>query len=128
MRRSRRLQRKGRAMQRIPTATSFARPHASARRYKLSEPPVPVARDTPANIPCFRPAISEEEVEAVATVLRSGWLTTGPKTREFEQAFAEYLGGGVEPRLHAAGGQNLDLGGARGRAQRETSRCQRTEK
>jgi dTDP-4-amino-4,6-dideoxygalactose transaminase len=83
-------------MQHIPTATSFARSRTSARRYKLSEPPVPVARDTPVNIPCFRPAISEEEVEAVTTVLRSGWLTTGPKTREFEQAFAEYLGGGVE--------------------------------
>jgi dTDP-4-amino-4,6-dideoxygalactose transaminase len=32
-----------------------------------------------------------EEREILAT-LRSGWLTTGPKTREFEQCFAEYVG------------------------------------
>jgi dTDP-4-amino-4,6-dideoxygalactose transaminase len=48
------------------------------------------------NIPFFQPTIGEEEIEAVTTALRSGWLTTGPKTREFEQKFAEFLGSGVE--------------------------------
>jgi dTDP-4-amino-4,6-dideoxygalactose transaminase len=48
------------------------------------------------SIPFFQPAIGEEEIEAVTTVLRSGWLTTGPKAREFEQKFAAFLGGGVE--------------------------------
>src|SRR5205085_11782151 len=38
------------------------------------------------------PAIGEEEVEAVAATLRSGWLTTGPRTAELEERFAEYLG------------------------------------
>ncbi|HYZ78568.1 MAG TPA: DegT/DnrJ/EryC1/StrS family aminotransferase [Gaiellaceae bacterium] len=38
------------------------------------------------------PAIGEEEVEAVAETLRSGWLTTGPRTAELEARFAEYLG------------------------------------
>jgi dTDP-4-amino-4,6-dideoxygalactose transaminase len=38
------------------------------------------------------PAIGEEEVEAVAATLRSGWLTTGPRTAELEARFAEYLG------------------------------------
>ncbi|MDF6509577.1 aminotransferase class I/II-fold pyridoxal phosphate-dependent enzyme, partial [Escherichia coli] len=33
--------------------------------------------------------------EVVAT-LRSGWVTTGPKTKQFESDFTEYLGGGVE--------------------------------
>jgi dTDP-4-amino-4,6-dideoxygalactose transaminase len=48
------------------------------------------------DIPFFRPAITADEIEAVAAVLRSGWLTTGPKTREFEASFAAFLGGGVE--------------------------------
>ena len=38
------------------------------------------------------PAIGEEEIEAVAETLRSGWLTTGPRTAELEERFAEYVG------------------------------------
>src|SRR5205085_55723 len=38
------------------------------------------------------PAIGEEEVEAVAETLRSGWLTTGPRAAELEERFADYLG------------------------------------
>ena len=37
------------------------------------------------------PAIGEEEIEAVAETLRSGWLTTGPRTAELERRFAEYV-------------------------------------
>ncbi len=37
------------------------------------------------------PAIGEEEVEAVAETLRSGWLTTGPHTAELERRFADYV-------------------------------------
>lgn len=48
------------------------------------------------NIPFFRPTIGDEELDSVARVLRSGWLTTGPKTREFEEEFQSFLGGGVE--------------------------------
>ena len=36
------------------------------------------------------PAIGEEEVAAVSETLRSGWLTTGPRTAELERRFAEY--------------------------------------
>jgi dTDP-4-amino-4,6-dideoxygalactose transaminase len=43
-------------------------------------------------IPFARPDIGEAEIEAVAEAMRSGWVTTGPKTREFELAFREYLG------------------------------------
>jgi len=39
-----------------------------------------------------RPWISEAEIEAVTEVLKSGWLSTGPKTEEFEKRFAEYIG------------------------------------
>src|ERR687885_252241 len=38
------------------------------------------------------PAIDEEEVEAVAETLRSGWLTSGPRAAELEERFADYLG------------------------------------
>ncbi len=37
------------------------------------------------------PAIGEEEIAAVVDTLRSGWITTGPKTREFERQFAASL-------------------------------------
>lgn len=46
-------------------------------------------------VPFFRPSIGDEEIEAVVDCLRSGWLTTGPKTREFEEQFAAFIGGGV---------------------------------
>jgi len=43
-------------------------------------------------MPFARPSISEDQIDAVAEVLRSGWLTTGPKTDQFEKAFADYVG------------------------------------
>lgn len=43
-------------------------------------------------LPFARPDVGEAEIDAVAEVMRSGWLTTGPRTMEFEAAFAEYLG------------------------------------
>ncbi len=38
------------------------------------------------------PFLGEEEIAEVAEVLRSGWISRGPRTRQFEAAFAEYLG------------------------------------
>ena len=38
------------------------------------------------------PAVGEEEIEAVAETLRSGWLTSGPRAEELERRFAEYVG------------------------------------
>ncbi len=55
--------------------------------------PVPVDHG---KIPCFRPVVGRAEIEAAVEVLRSAWLTTGPKVKEFETRFAEFLGGGVE--------------------------------
>src|SRR5215217_1255077 len=37
------------------------------------------------------PAIGDEEIEAVAETLRSGWLTTGPRSAELERRFAEFV-------------------------------------
>jgi dTDP-4-amino-4,6-dideoxygalactose transaminase len=44
-------------------------------------------------IPFFDLRVEEVDLEAVAETLRSGWLTMGPRTERFEQAFAEYVGG-----------------------------------
>lgn len=43
-------------------------------------------------IPFALPDIGDAEIAAVSEALRSGWVTTGPKTKAFEQAFSEYLG------------------------------------
>lgn len=44
------------------------------------------------NIPFSPPDMSEAEIEQVAEALRSGWITTGPKTKEFERQIAAYIG------------------------------------
>lgn len=44
------------------------------------------------NVPFSPPDVSEAEIEQVAEALRSGWITTGPKTKEFERQIAEYVG------------------------------------
>lgn len=41
-------------------------------------------------IPFSPPDITEEEIAEVAETLRSGWITTGPRTKEFERKIAEY--------------------------------------
>lgn len=43
-------------------------------------------------IPFHVPSIGEEEIAEVVEVLRSGWLTTGPRVRQFEEAFAAHVG------------------------------------
>ncbi|MCQ2285683.1 MAG: DegT/DnrJ/EryC1/StrS family aminotransferase [Bacteroidales bacterium] len=43
-------------------------------------------------IPFSPPRIDEKNIEAVTEVLRSGWITTGPKTKEFERRIAAYCG------------------------------------
>ena len=44
------------------------------------------------NIPFSPPDISDAEIRGVEEVLKSGWITTGPKTKEFEKEIAEYCG------------------------------------
>lgn len=51
---------------------------------------------TQPHIPFARPDITNAEVEAISQVVRSGWLTTGPATKEFENEFAAFLGTGLE--------------------------------
>ena len=42
------------------------------------------------NIPFSPPDMSDEEIKEVVDTLRSGWITTGPKTKEFERQIAAY--------------------------------------
>jgi len=44
------------------------------------------------NVPFYRPQICEAEIEEVVDVLRSGWLTTGPRVRRFEEGFGSSVG------------------------------------
>jgi dTDP-4-amino-4,6-dideoxygalactose transaminase len=48
---------------------------------------------TPAFLPFTRPSIDEETIAGVADVLRSGWITSGPQVKAFEQAISTYCGG-----------------------------------
>ncbi len=43
---------------------------------------------TQVKVPFFRPSIGEAEISEVVACLRSGWLTTGPRTKQFEENFA----------------------------------------
>lgn len=44
------------------------------------------------NIPFSPPDITDAEIEEVIKALKSGWITTGPRTKEFEKRIAEYIG------------------------------------
>jgi perosamine synthetase len=50
------------------------------------------ARIRPQLLPFALPDIDQREIDAVSAVVASGWLTTGPKTAEFERRFAERVG------------------------------------
>jgi perosamine synthetase len=44
------------------------------------------------SVPYHVPSIGEEAIRAVTETLESGWITTGPKTKSFEEAFARFIG------------------------------------
>ncbi len=62
-------------------------------------------------LPFTRPTIDEETIAAVVAVLRSGWITSGPRVQEFEHGLAEYLGGErlVRVMTSATGGLEMAL-------------------
>jgi len=61
-------------------------------------------------MPFALPEIGEEEIAEVVNALRSGWVTTGPKTKQFESDFSAYLGGGVEAIAVNSATAGLHLG------------------
>ncbi len=60
-------------------------------------------------LPFALPDIGEEEIAEVVDSMRSGWLTTGPKTKAFEHDFAAYIGGGVEAMAVSSATAGLHL-------------------
>lgn len=61
-------------------------------------------------LPFSLPEIGEEEIAEVVDSLRSGWITTGPKAKRFEEEFAEYLGEGVQALAVNSATSGLHLG------------------
>jgi len=67
-------------------------------------------KDTVSFLPFTRPSIDEETIAAVAEVLRSGWLASGPKVAEFEAQLSRYLGGRpVRSQTSATAGLEMAL-------------------
>ncbi|VVP88921.1 UDP-4-amino-4-deoxy-L-arabinose aminotransferase [Pseudomonas fluorescens] len=61
-------------------------------------------------LPFSRPSIGDEEIAAVEQVLRSGWITTGPKNQALEEQFADYVGCKHAVALSSAtGGMHITL-------------------
>jgi dTDP-4-amino-4,6-dideoxygalactose transaminase len=52
-----------------------------------------MSASSPSFIPFTRPSFNQETIDAVAEVLRSGWVTSGPKLAEFEETLSNYFGG-----------------------------------
>ncbi|MCA9246206.1 MAG: DegT/DnrJ/EryC1/StrS family aminotransferase [Planctomycetales bacterium] len=57
-----------------------------------SHSPRPASHAEKKTVPFFRPAVGNAEISEVVDCLRSGWLTTGPRTRQFESEFATAVG------------------------------------
>ena len=57
------------------------------------------------DLPYHQPLIEDEEIDEVVETLKSGWLTTGPRTLKFEEAFSDYIGcrHAIGLNSHAAG-------------------------
>src|SRR5260221_13460131 len=60
----------------------------------LAAPPVTAlpSRQALAPVPFAPPAIGPDEIGEVIATLESGWLSTGPRVKQFERAFARYVG------------------------------------
>ena len=59
---------------------------------RRGDPSSPTTASNPTPVPLFDLKLQPQDLEAVAETLRSGWLTLGPRTASFEEAFAAQLG------------------------------------
>ena len=73
-----------------PEVAAVLREAAAAEPPRAAGPSPEPAKEPP--IPFHRAAFDEAEVAAVSRVVRSGWLTMGPETFQFERRFAAYVG------------------------------------
>jgi hypothetical protein len=64
----------------------------SPSKYTPKEDLKPKRIDLSPPLPFALPELGEEEIHEVVDTLKSGWLTTGPKTGLFEKDFAEFVG------------------------------------
>ena len=55
----------------------------------------PIRKDT---LEYFQASIGDEEIKSLVETIQSGWLTYGPKSREFEDKFAEYISSHGKPQ------------------------------
>ena len=55
--------------------------------------PTEIAKSAAPFLPFTRPTIDDETIAGVVEVLRSGWITSGPKVKEFEAKLSEFFGG-----------------------------------
>jgi dTDP-4-amino-4,6-dideoxygalactose transaminase len=76
--------RDGRGIRRQATRTPAEAELARSGRPETSD-------GAPRTIPFYRPSIGQAEIDEVVDTLAKGWLTTGPKTKQFESEFACYL-------------------------------------
>jgi dTDP-4-amino-4,6-dideoxygalactose transaminase len=65
---------------------------ASDQHEDRDRPAATTADGAAPELPLFDLRLQEEDLAAVAATLRSGWLTLGPRTQAFEEAFASHLG------------------------------------
>jgi perosamine synthetase len=61
-----------------------------------------VSTRTAPEVPFFRPSISQAEIDEVVDTLRSGWLTTGPRVKRFEEEFGRAVGASHAVALNSA--------------------------
>jgi dTDP-4-amino-4,6-dideoxygalactose transaminase len=70
----------------------------------------PRQQSGPAFVPLARPSMGEAELSAIAEVIESGWLTTGPRVKAFEAAFARHVGAAEAVALNSCtAGLHLSL-------------------
>ena len=58
----------------------------------IADPPDPLHSHTPDPIPFHLPTVGQEEIDLVVETMRSGWLTTGARAKQFETDFATFIG------------------------------------
>src|SRR5437868_5714886 len=91
----------------VSSSILFLDPFFSLNGYSLFSHEVHMSQ---AFLPFSRPSIGDEEVAAVEQVLRSGWITTGPKNQALEEHFANYVGCRHAVALSSAtGGMHITL-------------------
>src|SRR5579862_8045165 len=77
----------------VPAPSSSRRRCAAFSHAHTGHDGAPMKNKSPdLRVPFHRADIGDDEIAAVASVIRSGWLTMGEKTFQFEQEFAQYVG------------------------------------